>query len=150
MKSTLLGSNPPRGAAKHNRSLYLPFPYQAVLAAKWDQALRYGSPEWQAMYSSARNTIEGFNGYVKDSSREALSDASRRRIRGYAAQYLLVTFLVLAANARKIVAFYDAQRKAATATSDRVKLPRPRRRDRLANYAATGASAAAPDDPPAA
>ncbi|MDQ2837067.1 MAG: hypothetical protein M3Y42_00640 [Actinomycetota bacterium] len=117
--------------------------------AKWAQALRYGSPEWQATYSTARNTVEGYNGYIKDSSREALSDSSRRRIRGYAAQYLLVTFLVLAANARKIAAFYDAERKAADTTVAGVKRSRPRRRDRLADFT-TPAADTVPDDPPAA
>ncbi|NNN11551.1 MAG: hypothetical protein HKL83_06795 [Acidimicrobiaceae bacterium] len=41
------------------------------------------------MYSTARNTIEGFNGYVKDSNYEALGQLDRRRVRGYTAQYLL-------------------------------------------------------------
>lgn len=119
------------------------------VGAKWDQALRFGSPKWQAIYSSSRNTIEGFNGYVKDSSREALGDSSRRRIRGYTAQYLLTTVLVVAANARKIAAFYDRQRKAAATTAAPVKRSKPRRRDRLSNYTTTGADIAS-DDPPAA
>jgi hypothetical protein len=56
--------------------------------AKFRQALPYKTKEWQATYN-LRNTVEGFNGYVKDPNREALGDPGRRRIRGYAAQYLL-------------------------------------------------------------
>lgn len=34
--------------------------FPPTAGAKYAQALHYGSPEWQAMYSTARNTIEGF------------------------------------------------------------------------------------------
>ena len=57
------------------------------------------------MYSTARNTIEGFNGYVKDANHEALDQPGRRRVRGYAAQYLLTAMLIVSANLRKIDTF---------------------------------------------
>lgn len=70
--------------------------------AKYRQDLQYGTPAWQAAYATARNTIEGFNGYLKDGAREALSDPTRRRIRGRTAQHLLTSLLVMSANVRKI------------------------------------------------
>ena len=42
------------------------------------------------------------NGFIKDGAREAIDDAERRRIRGVAAQSVLVAFQLLAANIRKI------------------------------------------------
>lgn len=58
--------------------------------AKYRQELQYGSDEWQATYSTTRNTIEGFNGMVKQGHHEALDDPFRRQVRGYTAQYLLL------------------------------------------------------------
>lgn len=86
--------------------------FPAHADAKYRQDLRYGTPEWHALYSAGRNTIEGFNGYIKDGAHEALADPTRRRLRGYTAQYLLVTLLVVSANIRKIRAWM------ATATPD--------------------------------
>ncbi|WP_022887541.1 hypothetical protein [Glaciibacter superstes] len=74
-------------------------------AAKFMQSLHYGSAEWQEIYSSDRNTIEGQNGFLKDGAHESLKDATRRRVRGYTAQYLLITVLVAAGNLRKIDKF---------------------------------------------
>jgi hypothetical protein len=45
------------------------------------------------------------NGYVKDPAHEALDDAGRRRLHGVAARSVLVAFLLLAANVRKIRTF---------------------------------------------
>jgi len=59
------------------------------------------------VYSTLRNTIEGFNGLAKDHSYEALGDADRRRIRGQAAQSVFVAFLIFAANLRKLDTFRD-------------------------------------------
>ena len=53
--------------------------------AKFHQDLLFGSPEWHSVYSTLRNSIEGFNGYVKDGAHEALDDSERRRLRGVAA-----------------------------------------------------------------
>ncbi len=79
--------------------------FPPTAGAKYRQDLHYGSPEWHAMYSTARNTIEGFNGYVKDANHEALDQPGRRRVCGYAAQYLLTAMLIVSANLRKIDTF---------------------------------------------
>lgn len=108
--------------------------FPPTAGAKYGQSLHFGSPGWHAMYASARNTIEGFNGYIKDANHEALDQPGRRRVRGYAAQYLLTAMLVVSANLRKIDAFLrDAGNDAETAIKPPRK-SRPRRRDRLANY----------------
>ncbi len=97
--------------------------------AKFAQALLYGSPEWHKRYSSARNTIESTNAYLKDANRGALHDAGRRRAAGFATQFLFATLIVVAANVRKIKSFWGSK---ASATVTR--LPKLRRRDRLDNY----------------
>lgn len=74
------------------------------IVAKYLQAFPYGSPEWEA-HDAMRNTVEGYNGYAKDSAREALAEPGRRRIRGRTAQHLLCAFLIVAANIRKISTF---------------------------------------------
>lgn len=84
-------------------SVTVPFEVGAKLA----QHYQYGSNEWQEIYSHDRNTIEGANGFLKDSSHEAIGDSSRRRVRGSTAQYLLVSFLVVAGNLRKLQKFRD-------------------------------------------
>ncbi|MFK4729520.1 hypothetical protein ROT00_07525 [Agromyces mediolanus] len=83
------------------------FPPEA--GAKLAQPLAHGTDEWQTWYATGRNTIEGFNGYIKDGAREALADATRRRLHGYAAQYLLTTVLVASANIRKIIGFLEEE-----------------------------------------
>lgn len=94
------------------------FPVEA--GAKYGQALPYGTPEWQEAYSRPRNTIEGFNGYVKDPNREGLADPLRRRVRGYTAAFLFTTILVMSANLRKIDAFL-------TRTEEERNRPKPPR-----------------------
>ncbi|GGE96784.1 hypothetical protein [Mycetocola zhadangensis] len=88
------------------------FPPKA--GAKYFQHLQYGTEDWRAMYSTARNTIEGFNAFVKDPGREALDAAARRRLRGVTVQYFLTTLLVAAANLRKISTFLDGINSAIT------------------------------------
>jgi hypothetical protein len=73
--------------------------------AKFAQDLLYGSDKWHSTYARLRNSIEGFNGYVKDGAREALDDPERRRVRGVAAQSVFVALLLAAANLRKIATF---------------------------------------------
>ena len=91
--------------------------------AKFHQELLYGSAEWQTAYNSLRNTNEGMNGYLKDSAHENLDNPDRRRIHGVAAQTLLVAFLVVAANVRKIRTFLYAGR---VGKSNNGKRPRRR------------------------
>jgi len=75
------------------------FPEEA--GAKLLQEFRFGSQEWQAHYPSDRNTIESVNGRPK-SEGISLSDASKRRLRGYTAQYLRLTAQVMKENLRLI------------------------------------------------
>jgi hypothetical protein len=72
------------------------------VAARHAQSFPYGSEEWARHYATLRNTIEGWNGFVKDPAHEALAQPARRRVRGLAAQSIFVTLLVVAANLRKI------------------------------------------------
>ncbi len=73
--------------------------------ARYRQDLPYASPAWHARYATLRNTIEGLNGYVKDTAHQALAQPARRRARGIAAQPVFTALLLTAANIRKIRAW---------------------------------------------
>lgn len=79
---------------------------QQSVTIKFDDVARslhafpVGSPEWVA-HNGMRSIIEGFNGFVKDTAREALAQPGRRRLRDRTAQNLLCAFLFVAANLRK-------------------------------------------------
>lgn len=75
--------------------------------AKYFQDLPYQSAEWQAVYGTLRNTIEGFNGFTKSPTEENTEEPARRRIRGYAFQTLAVAVLIVASNLRKIAAWLN-------------------------------------------
>jgi len=77
------------------------------IGARHRQDLAFGSPQWARTYATYRNTIEGTNGYVKDTAHESLGSPGRRRVRGIAAQSLFVGVLLMAANFRKIAAYRD-------------------------------------------
>ena len=81
------------------------FPRKA--GAKMHQTARYGSQEWAETYRNDRSTIEGKNAYLKDGAREGLGDPTKRRLRGYAAQSLLIGLLYAAANLRVLEKFRD-------------------------------------------
>ena len=115
-----------------------------AVGAKFRQELLYGSPEWQTAYNSLRNTNEGMNGFIKDPAHEALDDPGRRRIHGVAAQSVLVAFLVLAANVRKIRAFTFAAPAGAPA---RRKRPRRRTTEPLTAWRPTMPKAVMSGDP---
>jgi hypothetical protein len=72
------------------------------------QPLQYGSEAWQRVYFRLRNSVEGINGYAKDPLYERLEDAGTRRIRGIAAQTLLLAFQLAHANRRKLRAWADS------------------------------------------
>ena len=74
------------------------------VGARHRQDLAFGSDPWARTYATYRNTIEGTNGFVKDTAHESLQAPGRRRVRGIAAQSVLVAFLLMAANIRKIAA----------------------------------------------
>lgn len=81
--------------------------------AKFQQELQFKSPEWRRMYSVSRNTIETANAHLKDENREGLAASGRRRVRGYAAQYLFIATLVFASNLRRV----DTHRKRTVAAA---------------------------------
>jgi hypothetical protein len=66
------------------------------IGARHRQGLAFGSEEWARAYATYRNTVEGWNGYVKDPAHEALAEPGRRRARGIAAQSLFVTLQFMA------------------------------------------------------
>lgn len=83
----------------------LTFPVEA--GAKNFQSEHYGSQEWQDVFSQDRSTIEGKNAFMKDGSKESLADPTRRRLKGYTAQFFLVGLLYAAGNLRSLEKFRD-------------------------------------------
>ena len=119
--------------------------------AKFAQELPHETPEWHAVYATLRNSVEGMNGFIKDGAHEAVDDPERRRIRGLAAQSVLLSFQLFAANLRKIEEFLKARAKAIKGKVRR--LPPRRRTKSLASWAPTTSTAVgattgdATDDP---
>ncbi|MET4583765.1 hypothetical protein ABIE21_003296 [Conyzicola nivalis] len=142
-----------RGAICTNKtSVTIP----ATAGAKQAQDLQYGSERWSREYAVDRNGIEGTNAYAKDGAKEDLENAARRRLRGYAAQFLLITFTVATANLRRIQSFRDKQLLAKSAADQEVRIERQKarrekrrsREDRIAPWGEF--SLAEPDDKDAA
>ena len=104
------------------------------VAARFAQDFAFGSEEWSRHYATLRNTIEGWNGFVKDPSHEALAQSARRRVRGIAAQGVFVTILFVAANLRKIDAH---QRQMIDLTAVEARKRARRRRISLTDYLAS-------------
>ena len=104
------------------------------IGARYRQDLPYGSPAWHACYATLRNTIEGLNGYAKDTAHQALAQPGRRRVRGIAAQSLFTALLLMAANIRKIRAWRSLN------ASDKARITRRarRRRTSLRDYLPDG------------
>ena len=73
--------------------------------AKYLQDVQYATTEWQSLWSTLRNTVEGINAYAKSANHEQLEEAGRRRLRGFASQALITAFLAASANLRKISLF---------------------------------------------
>ena len=127
------------------------------------QFFRYQSKEWSDAYRVGRNTDESYHAYVKSAGHEALDVSARRRIRGFAAQQVLTTILLVSANIRKIIKFLTD--RATQATQGKPTAPtgmgpvrsttRRRDRDGHSNYKANwplkvlpGAADGAELDPP--
>lgn len=103
--------------------------FPPTAGAKLRQDMLFGSDEWHRRYSTARNTIEGFNGYVKDPAFEALDAPGRRRVRGRTAQHVFTALLVFAANVRKLHGWLrDAVNVGGTLRSPAAKAARKLRR----------------------
>ena len=105
--------------------------------AKYRQLFAHETDEWHGAYATLRPWIEGMNGFIKDGAHEAIDDPERRRIRGIAAQSVLVAFQLFAANIRKVNEFLAA--KAAGAKKIR-KLPSRRKTKSLGSWAPANAS----------
>ena len=75
--------------------------------AKHAQDLPYGSSDWARTYHRLRNSVESINGFSKDANHEAIEAAGTRRIRGIAAQSILLAFQLHHANTRKITTWLD-------------------------------------------
>lgn len=101
------------------------------IGARHRQDLAFGSESWRATYATYRNTIEGLNGFAKDTAHEALAQPARRRVRGIAAQSLFVALLLVAANVRKIAAFREL---IADGTAGQLAARARRRRERLQDH----------------
>ncbi len=95
----VLAAHPPKICTQG--SITLP----ADTGAKYRQAFAHETDEWHGAYATLRNSNEGMNGFIKDGAREAVDDPERRRIRGVAAQSVLVAFQLSSANIRKIYEF---------------------------------------------
>lgn len=92
------------------------------------QELDHGLTTWTHHYFRLRNRVEHFNGYAKD--HEAIERSRTRRIRGVAAQSLLLAFQIAHANQRKISSWLDTlsqgDQPARRRPSNRHKLKNPR------------------------
>ena len=101
------------------------------IGARHRQDLAFGGEEWASTYAAYRNTVEGWNGYVKDPAHEALAASGRRRVRGIAAQSIFVALLLMAGNFRKIAAF---RQMVADRTAEKLAERARRRRVSLTDY----------------
>lgn len=104
------------------------------IGARYRQDLPYGTPAWHQYYATLRNTIEGLNGYAKDTAHEALAAPARRRVRGIAACSLFTALLLTAANIRKIRAWRALTPRGKTPITRRAR----RRRTSLPDYLPDG------------
>ena len=114
---------------------------------KYDQELLFGCEAWHTVYATLRNSIEGFNGFVKDGAHEVLDDPERRRVRGVAAQSVFTALLLFAANLRKVITFL--REEGAMETGVLKRLPRRRRSRSLRSWVPEGAEMqqSGPDPP---
>ena len=101
--------------------------FPAKLSEKYGQELEFESPKWRKVYRPLRSMMEGFNGFVKDPNYEALSVPGRRRSRGYAAQFLFATLLLMSGNLRALVTFLT--KEPTTQISTKTRTSRRRNRD---------------------
>ena len=76
-----------------------------LTAAKYEQALVFGTHEHTDTYNALRQSQEGLHGFAKDDAKEALASPGRRRMRGLAAQSLSSALLLAAAGIRKVRVF---------------------------------------------
>lgn len=116
---------------------------------KFWQPLTHASDKWQVTYSTLRNSIEGYNGYVKDNGYAALGASDKRRIRGIAATTVFSAMCLMAANIRKIQKFLDeaAEQSDGTISHRKPVRRRARRRQQDAQDLINKIEAALPPEP---
>lgn len=108
--------------------------FPPTVGGKYRQDLQFGSQEWARWYKTMRSTVEGFNGYIKDAAFEDLETPARRRLRGRAAQQLLVTLLVVSANIRKLRTWRALQAEPTKIVQMTARRDNRRARQSLKNY----------------
>ena len=109
--------------------------------ARYQQTIRYGTPEYDHRYGCLRNSQEGYHGFVKDDAKEALANPGKRRIGGLAAQQVFVALAFLAGNLRKIETFL---RHAIPDKSGRLYVERPQEKNQRASDPPSTDTQAAP------
>jgi hypothetical protein len=83
-------------------------------------------------YKKDRNLVEQSNGHIKGGSKEALEDSARRMLRGLTAQQVLVTFLVVVANMRRVFSYRDEMQ--IPEEKQRIRKPRARNSRSVRSY----------------
>jgi hypothetical protein len=76
-----------------------------VAGGRHANAIAYCTKEFATTYQYDRNVIESMNAFAKDSGKENLGASQNRRLRGMAAQQVLITMLLVSVNIRKINQF---------------------------------------------
>ncbi|MET7514671.1 hypothetical protein ABZS88_14580 [Streptomyces sp. NPDC005480] len=99
------GAEPPAGPLKVCRQRTITL--APAEGSKHWQALDYEGEQWQRVYFRLRNSVEGYNGYAKSPLAEAIEAAGGRRLRGIAAETVLLVFQPAHANQRKIKNWLD-------------------------------------------
>lgn len=75
---------------------------------RYAQHFRYGSPEWEAVHTYGRQTVESYNMSLKRAD-NSLHDATNRRLQGEAEQAFLTIIAVVAMNQHRIFAWKEAE-----------------------------------------
>lgn len=116
--------------------------FDAKLGLKYQQHLRYGSPEWEDVHTPGRQVIESFNWRLKHAD-NSLTDASHRMLRGEASQAFLALLGVVSANAHAIYNWVDEHHDASRpAPEPRTRLKRTDRHTVMKRTRGRGITAA--------
>lgn len=105
---------------------------------KQRQDFVFGDQVWERTYRHDRNSIESTNAQFKDSAHENAGAPGRRRVRGLAAQQIMLTFMLVAYNFRRLAAFLEDEKD--KSENQHLVPKKSRRRDRLGDSHYTRAS----------
>lgn len=100
--------------------------FSVTNGAKNEQEYPHRSPQWKHYYSVLRSVVESMNASLKDSTFLSIANPRQRPRRGWAAQLLAVTLMILSTNTRQIINFVEKQ--AAQHFKDKLPKTRARRR----------------------